>query len=84
MFSIGFNLGICCSIQVVLGFMLCWIYSNSLQDSFKVMFDVSDNEFGSLLRLGHSTMASMVWFLLIAHMGKTWLHALVFESSWLV
>ena len=48
------------------------------------MFDVSDNEFGSLLRLGHSTMASMVWLLLISHMGKTWLHALVFESSWLV
>ena len=80
----GFNLGLCCFVQVVLGFMLCWVYSNSLQDSFKIMYSISDNEFGSILRLSHSSMASMIYLLIFTHIFKSSVYGLVFESSWLV
>ena len=81
LFSIGFNLGICCTIQIVLGFMLCWIYSNSIHDAFKIMYEINDNELGSILRLAHSTMASMIYLLIFTHMGKAVLYGLVYESS---
>lgn len=84
LFSIGFNLGICCSTQIVLGFMLCWVYSNSLNDAFQIMYSINDNDFGSIMRLSHSTMASMIYVLLFIHMGKVYIYNLVFDSSILV
>jgi len=84
LFSIGFNLGMCCFVQIALGFMLCWVYSNSINDSFQIMYSISDNEFGSVMRLSHSTMASMIYVLIVTHMAKVFIYNLVFESSILV
>lgn len=84
LFSIGFNLGMCCATQIVLGFMLCWTYSNSMNDAFQIMYSINDNEFGSIMRLSHSTMASMIYVLLFIHMSKVYIYNLVFDSSVLV
>ena len=61
--------------------MLCWVYSNSLKDSFQIMYLINDNELGSLLRLAHSTMASIIYLLIFTHIFKAMLYGLVFESA---
>ena len=45
------------------------------------MYLVNDNELGSLLRLAHSTMASMIYLLIFTHMFKAMIYGLVFQSS---
>lgn len=45
------------------------------------MYEINDNELGSILRLAHSTLASMIYLLIFTHMGKAMFYGLVFESA---
>ena len=45
------------------------------------MYSINDNELGSLLRLAHSTMASIIYFLIFTHIFKAMFYGLVFESA---
>jgi len=55
-----------------------------MNDAFQIMYSINDNEFGSIMRLSHSTMASMIYVLLFIHMSKVYIYNLVFDSSVLV
>lgn len=84
-FSIGFNLAFSCTLQIILGFILCWLFNNNFIYSFNSMYCfIFEYEFGSIIRSFHISMTSFIYILLYIHIVKVTYLALVFDSSLLV
>lgn len=84
-FSIGFSLALSCTIQILLGFILCWIYNNNLFNAFNnISYNILEFEFGTICRSFHISMTSFIYILLYTHILKVSYLALVFDSSFLI
>jgi len=84
-FSIGFNLALSCTLQVLLGFILCWIYNNNFNESFSsIFYNIIEFEFASIVRSFHISMTSFIYILLYIHMFKVCYLAIVFDTSLLI
>ena len=81
-FAIGFNLAISFILQIALGVLLCWIYTNAMNAAFVTTFcHLANFESGFMVRSFHINGTSLIFILLYYHIFKVLYIAIAFDSS---